>query len=247
MNTRTRVAAAVTGSVAIVAAVLVAAPSVAATDLSGVVQPGPGTAQNQQNARQSGVCDGTAAGRGNGQGKNGQGMNGQGNGRQGRGAGMGAGGGAGMGADLTNVASGTLTATQKTSLAAMAEEEKLAHDLYVTLAARYGTTPFSRISNAETRHLTEVRLVLTRYNITDPTAGKAVGTFATPSTQQLYNKLVAQGTASVDGAYAAARTVEKTDIADLNKAKAGVTAPDVLAVYSHLLAGSQRHLVAFGG
>jgi hypothetical protein len=237
MNTRTRVAAAVTGSVAIVAAVLVAAPSVAATDPAGVVQPGPGTARTQQNAQQLGVCDGTAAGQSNGRG-NGQGMNGQ---------GRGAGGGTGMGADLTNVASGTLTASQKTSLAAMAEEEKLAHDLYVTFAAKYGTTSFSRISNAETRHLTQVRIVLTRYNITDPTAGKAVGSFATASTQQLYNKLVAQGTASVDDAYAAARTVETTDIADLNKAKTGVSAPDVLSVYTHLLAGSQRHLVAFGG
>jgi len=177
----------------------------------------------------------------------GQGMNGQGSGRQGRGAEMGPGRGAGMGADLTNVASGTLTAAQKTSLAAMAEEEELAHDLYVTFAAKHGTTSFSRISNAETRHLTEVRVLLKRYAITDPTAGRAVGTFATASTQQLYNKLVAQGTADVDDAYAAARTVEKTDIAGLNKAKTGVTAPDVLAVYTHLLAGSQRHLVAFGG
>ncbi len=238
MNTRTRVAAAVSGSVAILAAVLVAAPSVAATDPARVAEPGPGNVQKQQNGQQPGVCDGTAAHRGNG-----QAMNGQGAGRQGRGPGM----GAGMGADLSNLASGTLVSAQKTSLAAMAEEEKLAHDLYVTLAARYGTTSFSRIGNAETRHLTEVRFVLTRYNITDPTAGKAVGAFATASTQQLYNKLVAQGTASLDGAYAAARTVETTDIADLNKAKSGVSAPDVLAVYAQLLAGSQRHLVAFGG
>jgi hypothetical protein len=238
MNTRTRVAAAITGGVAVAAAVLVAAPSMAATGQARVVQPAPGTVQNQRNAQQLSVCDGTAAGRG---------MNGQGSGRQGRSPGMGAGRGTGMGADLTNVASGTLTASQKTSLAAMAEEEKLAHDLYVTLAAKYGTTSFSRISNAETRHLTEVRIVLTRYNITDPTAGRAVGSFATASTQQLYNKLVARGTASVEAAYAAARTVETTDIADLNKAKTGVSAPDVLSVYTHLLAGSQRHLVAFGG
>jgi hypothetical protein len=244
MSTRTRVATAVTGGVAIVAAVLVANPSVASTDPARVIQPGPGVS-NQQSTQQPGVCDGTAAGRGNRQGGNGQagGMQGRG---PGMGRGMGGGMGAGMGADLTNVASGTLTATQKASLAAMVEEEKLAHDLYVAFATKYPTAPFSRISNAETRHLTEVRIVLKRYEITDPTAGKAVGTFATASTQQLYDKLVTQGTASVDAAYAAARTVETTDIADLNKAKTGVTAPDVLAVYSHLLAGSQRHLVAFG-
>jgi hypothetical protein len=243
MSTRTRVAAAITGGAAIVA-VLVATPSFAA-DQDGVTPPRPGNGPNQQNAQQLGDCDGTTAGRGNG-----QGMNGRGAGRQGRGGmggGMGAGMGAGIGADLTNVASGTLTAAQKSTLAVLAEEEKLAHDLYVTFADTYGTAVFSRISNAETRHLTEARIVLKRYAITDPTAGKAVGTFSTASTQQLYNKLVAQGTTSVDGAYAAARIVESTDITDLKAARTGVTAPDVLAVYTHLLAGSERHLVAFGG
>ena len=241
MRTRTRIAATLTGGAAVVA-VLVASPSIAATGPTGATQPTQDTSANQQNARQMGTCDGTGTGRGNGQGRNGQGA-----GRQARGAGMGSGMGASTHADLTNVASGTLTAAQKTKLAAIAEDEKLAHDLYVTFTNKYGTTQFSRISSAETRHLAEVRIVLKRYTIADPTAGKAVGTFATASTQQLYNKLVAQGTASVKGAYAAARTVETTDIADLKSATTGVTAPDALQVYKNLLAGSQRHLVAFGG
>jgi hypothetical protein len=237
MSTRTRVAAAITGGVAVVA-VLVAAPSVAATGRSGGSQAGQGNGPNQQNAQQMGSCDGTAAGRGNRQGNNGQGA-----GMQGRGAEM----GAGMGADLTNVASGTLTTAQKTKVAAMAEEEKLAHDLYVAFTDKYGTPVFSRVTNAETRHLAEARIVLKRYAITDPTAGQAAGTFSTASTQQLYNKLLAQGAASSDAAYAAARTVESTDITDLKAATTGVTAPDVLQVYTNLLAASQRHLVAFGG
>jgi len=240
MNTRTRIAATITGGAAVVA-VLAATPSLAATGPTGAAQPPQATSANQQNPQQMGNCDGTGAGPGYGRG-NGQGRNGQGAGMQGRGAGM----GAGMGADLTGVASGTLTATQKTRLAAMAEEEKLAHDLYVAFGDKYGT-PFSRITNAETRHLAEVRIVLRRYAITDPTAGKAAGTFATATTQQLYNKLLAQGTASVDGANTAARSVESTDITDLKAAGAGVTAPDVTQVYKNLLAASQRHLVAFGG
>ncbi|HEY5181818.1 MAG TPA: DUF2202 domain-containing protein, partial [Dermatophilaceae bacterium] len=69
----------------------------------------------------------------------------------------------------------------------------------------------------------------------------------TASTQQLYNKLLAQGTASVDGARTAARMVESTDITDLKAAATGVTAPDVTQVYKNLLAASERHLVAFGG
>jgi len=235
MSTRTRVAAAITGGVAVVA-VLVAAPSMAANDPSGIVQPGPGNGPNQQSAQQTGVCDGTGAVRGNGMGRQGAGL-------QGRGPGM----GAGVGSDLTNVASGTLTAAQKTQLAAMAEEEKLAHDLYVAFADKYGTTVFTRIPNAETRHLAEVRILMERYSVADPTAGQPTGTFSTASAQQQYNKLLAQGTASVEAAYATARTVETTDITDLKAATAGVTAPDVLQVYKNLLAGSQRHLVAFGG
>jgi hypothetical protein len=230
MNTRTRIAATITGGA--VVALLAATPSLAATGPTGAAQPTLTTSSNQQ----MGNCDGTGAGPGYGRG-NGQGRNGQGAGMQGRGAGTGAG--------LTGVASGTLTATQKTKLAAMAEEEKLARDLYVVFGDKYGT-PFSRITNAETRHLAEVRIVLKRYAITDPTAGKAAGTFATATTQQLYNKLLAQGTASMDGANTAARSVESTDITDLKAAATGVTAPDVTQVYQNLLAASQRHLVAFG-
>ena len=237
MNTRSRITATMTGGAAVVA-VLVATPALAANGPSGSAT-GPVNSTTQQNA-QPGTCDGTGPAMGNRQG-NGQAMgrgNGLGAGMQGRGAGTGAG--------LTNVASGTLTATQKAELAAMAEEEKLAHDLYVVFAEKYGI-PFSRITNAETRHLEAVRIVLERYAITDPTAGKAAGTFTTANTQQLYDKLLAQGTASVEGAKAAARIVESTDITDLKAAATGVTAPDVSQVYKNLLAASQRHLVAFGG
>jgi hypothetical protein len=235
MNTRTRIAATITGGAAVVA-VLAATPSLAATGPAGAARPTQTTNANQQVAS----CDGSGAGygRGNGQGMDGQRRNGQAAGMQSRGA--------GMGADLTNVASGTLAATQKTRLAAAAEEERLAHDLYVAFGDKYGT-PFNRITNAETRHLAEVRIVLKRYAIADPTAGKATGTFTTAATQQLYTKLLAQGTASVDGANTAARSVESTDITDLKAAGAGVTAPDVTQVYKNLLAASQRHLVAFGG
>jgi hypothetical protein len=47
----------------------------------------------------------------------------------------------------SNLATGTLTSAQKTSLAGMADEEKLAHDLYSVLAAKYpGVVQFDRIA-----------------------------------------------------------------------------------------------------
>lgn len=260
MKTRSRIAATITGGAAAVA-LFAATPSIAASGPTGAPQPTPATSANQQqnapqqntpprntqpqNTRPVGDCDGTGTPQGrNGQGRNGQG-NGQGAGMQRQGAGMGAGMGTGMGTGLTTAPSGTLTDAQKQSLAAMAEEEKLAQDLYIAFGVDYGA-PFSRITNAETRHLAAVRTLLTRYDIKDPTSGKAAGTFATSKTQNTYNTLLALGN-SEDGARNAARTVESTDITDLKAAAKGVTAPDVKQVYANLLAASQRHLVAFGG
>ncbi|TFB46804.1 DUF2202 domain-containing protein [Cryobacterium tagatosivorans] len=148
---------------------------------------------------------------------------------------------------LSEVASGTLTAEQKTVLTEMAAEEKVAYDLYIAFAEKYDEAVFSRVAQAEARHQDAVRTLLDRYDITDPTVGLDAGEFSTEAAQEMYDSLLAQGSASLDAALAAARTVEKTDIADLTAATEGVTAPDVLKVYERLLAGSEHHLVAFGG
>jgi hypothetical protein len=183
--------------------------------------PGTGTNRSAEKAR------GTGQGKGQGQGRAG---------RQARGTGGGA---------TTQTPSGTLTAEQRTELAAMAEEEKMAHDVYVTLAARYPElTQFSRIAASESQHLSAVRTLMTRYGITDPTLGMAVGEFESDRMQSLYDSLVA-GATTQQAALAAGVTIEKTDIADLQATMADVTAPDVVAVYTNLLNGSQRHLAAF--
>jgi hypothetical protein len=237
MRTRTRVATGV--ATGVVVAALLASPALAATGQAGTITPGPGNGRGQQNAQPASDCDGTGAGRATRTGQNGQG-----GARQGRGNGTGM--GTGAHADLTSVASGTLTDAQKTTLAAMAEEEKLAHDLYSAFADTYSTRVFTRIANAETQHLSEIRVVLDRYDITDPTAGRAPGVFTSERFQQLYDAQLATGAAGLDAAYTAATMVEKTDVADLNSATTGVTAPDVLQVYTNLLAGSERHIAAFG-
>jgi hypothetical protein len=148
---------------------------------------------------------------------------------------------------LAGLTQGTLSSAQKTSLAGMAEEEKLAHDAYLVLAKTSGDTRFSRIAVAEVRHLTEVRALMTRYGVADPTAGKADGVFATAAVQKLYTDLVARGGDSPAAALAVGVVIEKADIAALTAARAGVNAPDVLTVYTRLSNGSWMHLRAFGG
>jgi hypothetical protein len=142
-------------------------------------------------------------------------------------------------------AKGTLNEQQKATLVAMAQEEKLAHDLYTAFAGRYDAVVFDRIAASETRHLTAVRTLLARYGVADPTAGKAAGQFSDPAVQATYDKLLAQGRAGQAAALQVGVTVEQTDIADLTAALNGLSAPDVTQVYTRLRAASQHHLAAF--
>ena len=217
----------------ITALAIAATPAIAAT-ASGMGN-GPGT--------RTGTCTMTgqpATGQQNGTGAYGMGNRGPGRGNGGQGMGM-----AGQGAITAPL--GTLTTAQRAELAAMAEEEKVAHDLYAALAVKYPELrQFANIANAELQHLTAVRTVMDRYGIDDPTDGYAAGAFKTDGFQKLYNDLLASVTSSAT-ALAAGITVEKADIADLKAAMTGLTAPDVVQVYTNLLRGSERHLVAFGG
>lgn len=181
---------------------------------------------------------------GNGSGQPGSrpGMMGNGGGMMGNGGGM-----MGRGQNLANLPSGTLTSTQKTALAAMAEEEKLAHDVYLALGAKYPDAwQFGRIVNSETMHQTVLRALMTRYGISDATAGLPAGQFATARFQGMYDDLVSGATTTAK-ALEAGVAVEKADIADLTSALSGLTAPDVTQVYTNLRNASQHHLAAFGG
>ena len=153
--------------------------------------------------------------------------------------------GPGNGGCLLDTPSGTLTAAQRPTLQANAQEEKLAHDLYTEFAARYDDPVFDRIAASETRHLEAVRTLLARYGITDPTAGQAAGTFGDPTVQATYADLLAKGVTGEAAALEVGRTVETTDIAHLRAAAEGLTAPDVQRVYQQLLSASQHHLAAF--
>ena len=57
---------------------------------------------------------------------------------------------------------GDLTSQQESALATIAEQHKLAHDLYAALADQYGAAIFDRIAAAEARQLAAVRTLLDR-------------------------------------------------------------------------------------
>lgn len=137
----------------------------------------------------------------------------------------------------------TLPATDRDGLVWMREEEKLAHDVYIVLAKRWGNGPFSNIATAEATHADAVRQLLERYGIADPSSGMGAGTFANPAFASLYQALVTAGSTSyIEGVKVGAQ-IEELDIRDL-KDRASLL-PDIAKVYRDLERGSRNHLRAF--
>lgn len=133
-----------------------------------------------------------------------------------------------------------------TALQSAREEERLARELYTVLADTYnGAVPFSRITLSEQHHHEAIGVLLQRHHVTDPSVGKAAGTYADPTLQTNYNTWLAQGKVSLDKAYEVGVAVEKADIADLKCSINTVTDADVNQVLTHLLNASQHHLTAY--
>jgi hypothetical protein len=126
------------------------------------------------------------------------------------------------------------------------EEERMARDLYSALAAKYDdAVPFSHITHSEQRHFDAVGTLLTRYGVSDPSAGKAAGTYAYPELQKLYDGWLAQGGKSLDAAYDVGIALEKRDIADLKKIAAATKDDSAKTLFTRLGTASEHHLAAY--
>ncbi len=141
---------------------------------------------------------------------------------------------------------GTAPTTQEAAgLAYMREEEKLAHDVYSVLGAKYGSRVFTNIARSETQHTATVKAFLVAFRLPDPAAGRPAGTYADAGLQALYQQVVAQGKTSLDAAMCVGVAIEERDIADLKARIAATDRADLKAMYGNLLRASQSHLNAF--
>ncbi|MCU0486838.1 MAG: DUF2202 domain-containing protein [Anaerolineales bacterium] len=162
----------------------------------------------------------------------------QGNGNGGRGQGS-----TTAGSQLA-VGTGELSAEETAALLYMREEEKLAHDVYVTLYETWGLPLFQNISRSEQAHADAVKTLIDRYGLTDP-ASSTVGVFTDPALQALYNDLVARGSQSLAEALKVGAAIEEIDILDLQADLAQADNADIGQVFNNLLRGSYSHLRAF--
>ncbi|HOX68012.1 MAG TPA: DUF2202 domain-containing protein [Burkholderiaceae bacterium] len=150
-----------------------------------------------------------------------------------------------LAAQLVTYPLAPLAATEVQSLLFMREEEQLAHDVYALSATLWAPPIFANISASEATHSAAMKALIDRYQLVDPLAGLAEGTFKTPAFQALFDALVATSRVSLVDALKVGVEIEELDIRDITAQKVGIDNADILMVYDHLLRGSRNHLRAY--
>jgi hypothetical protein len=139
---------------------------------------------------------------------------------------------------------GELNQDEINALAYMAEEEKLARDVYTYLYEQWNLNIFNNIAASEQHHMDSVKDLLVRYELKDVTTNQA-GVFENPDLQALYNQLIAQGSQSLEDALMVGGAIEEIDILDLQERLLQTEQADIQMVFESLLNGSYNHLNAF--
>ena len=156
-------------------------------------------------------------------------------------------GGNGGGGTIDSLPFEDLSAIETEALLYMIEEEKLAHDVYVTLYGEWNLTVFNSISQSEQTHYNALLDLLNKYNIDNPVEGMGAGEFSNAALQRLYTSLVATGTQSETDALNVGATIEDLDISDIIRYLDDIDNQDITLVLNNLQKGSENHLRAFYG
>ena len=139
-----------------------------------------------------------------------------------------------------------LNAVEVEDLQFMVEEEKLAHDVYLTFQRQYRDRVFPNIRRSEQRHIDAVAGLLDKYGVANPSK-PGVGQFDNPSLQYLFDSLIERGMQSRIEAIKVGAWIEEKDLRDLTDAIERSEQWDIDRVYTNLRAGSTNHLKAFVG
>jgi len=155
----------------------------------------------------------------------------------------------GINALFSEIEKGTLSTGEINGLTLMREEEKLARDVYLTLAEKWQLPIFGNIAGAEQRHMDAVQMIFTTYEseIDDPGFDNETGVFANSELAGLYHQLVDKGNLSLVDALTVGATIEDLDLKDLEDLLGadGNDNAHVKLVYNNLAKGSRNHLRAF--
>ncbi|GIF02060.1 DUF2202 domain-containing protein [Paractinoplanes rishiriensis] len=137
------------------------------------------------------------------------------------------------GTDVLRRPPGYLDHEQRTQLTAVADRLRLAHHLSLALAGMHPVLP-AEAKAVQAHEVAAVGRLVARYGLTDPNAGQRRGRFTRRETQAEYDRLLAHGESSPDGAVAAAEEALRQLRATVDVAVARVHAPDVRHAYRQL-------------
>lgn len=148
-----------------------------------------------------------------------------------------------FGKNKANTIQPTMTAEEQAHILFMAEEEKLAQDVYDALGDLWDLSIFDNIANSESNHVTSVENLADQYAIVTP--DEAEGIFVNPELQAMYDTLVAIGSQSIEDALKVGIAIETLDIEDLLAEMSVTQNTDLLSTYNKLFSASENHLDAF--
>jgi len=146
---------------------------------------------------------------------------------------------------IAGIPKSDISEEEKEGLILMREEEKLARDVYVTLAGQWNIPVFSNISRSEQMHMDAVKALLDRYGLEDPVKDDRTGVFTSPKLAELYKSLVEKGSNSLMDALEVGATIEDLDIKDLDELITKTDNQDIIVTYKNLTKGSRNHMRAF--
>lgn len=140
-----------------------------------------------------------------------------------------------------------LNQQESATLARMAEEEKLAYDVYMNMAELWEAQAFIQIAAAEQRHLEMIKTLADRYDINMSKAVRSGerGIFDDAVLQKSYIDLTQKGQQSLTAAFQVGALIEEMDIKDLNAAITETNNAQLQQTYQRLLEGSRNHLAAY--
>lgn len=162
--------------------------------------------------------------------------------------------GAGKGAAAVLPSTLALTEAEAQDLRFMREEEKLARDVYQTLATHWRgqagaenlVAVLDSIAPSEQRHMDRLKAFLGPAGLTDPVVeGEILGRFNDPTLAQLYTDLVILGKTGIVAALKVGGLIEEKDLLDLSGALSRCQTASLSTAYGSLGCGSENHLRAF--
>ncbi len=140
-----------------------------------------------------------------------------------------------------------LTKQEKADMLLLAEEEKLARDVYRSFEGLYDLPIFSNIARSEQHHLEMMTELAETFEIglPAPLIMDEEGIFANRQLQKLYDRWTKEGQSSLAAALEVGALFEETDIRDLTTAISNTDREEVRSVYERLRKASGNHLRAY--